>query len=318
LVAGGNAGHAQFLDSSEIFNPSTGDWTKAASMQIARDHFTMTLLKDGRVLVTGGRSTEGEIGSVEIYNPDLDTWQLIDGMNMFRSFHTATLLSNGQVLIVGGYAYLPTTDRSQVDWEADTAEVFDPVTNTFYLVGKMHHSRKHHSATLLPSGKALIMSGMDDGATGKSKSSAEIFDPATGSFSLTGSPVNRDKFVGDIVLLQDGTVFIRSGREAELFDPVSGQSEPIALYDGSYGRNEHKSVLLANGDVLVTGGADWVVLSSVDIYSPETKSLKSGPSLIQTRVGHSVVVLTDGRVLVIGGIPEWRESPLSSVEIYYP
>ena len=278
-------------------------------------------------IAAGGGSNEGAIGAVEIYNPDLDTWQLIEDMNMFRHHHTATLLANGEVLMVGGYAWSPTTDRSQMDDKRHTAEVFDPVTNTFYLVGEMNHSRLGISATLLPNGKVLIIGGIDNNS--QTLNNAEIFDPATGSFSFTGSLVHGRRHLDNIVLLQDGTVFIRGGygeessRSAELFDSVNGQFEPIIALDGSPRRYEHESVLLASGEVLVTGGtcggctAGSGILSSVELYSPEIKSPRSVPSLIQPRVGHSVVVLTDGRVLVVGGSSEWREA-LSSVEIYYP
>lgn len=319
LVAGGNTGSNRLLDSSEIFDPSTGDWTKAASLQIARDDFTMTLLNDGRVLAAGGQADEGEIGAVEIYDPDLDTWQLVEGMNMFRSHHTANLLANGQVLVVGGYAYPPATDRSEVDWKRDTAEIFDPGTNTFYLVGRKNYDRVNHSVTLLPNGRALILGGLGEDAY----TSAEIFDPATGSFSLT-----RNLVVGrrntDIVLLQDGTVFIRGGfgdrssRSAEFFDPVSGQFEPIPALDGIPIRYNHVAILLASGDVLTTGGTSGrEALSSVELYSSGIESFRPVPDMGQAREGHAVVELIDGRVLVIGGIAQ-RGQALSSVEIYHP
>jgi hypothetical protein len=62
-------------------------------------------------------------------------------MTTTRTGHTATLLLNGKVLITGGSREGPAS-----------AELFDPVTNTFTRTGDMTTVRFGNSATLLPDG----------------------------------------------------------------------------------------------------------------------------------------------------------------------
>jgi len=88
-----------------------------------------------------------------------------------RASHTATLLSNGTVLITGS-----------TDLAGDTlasAELSDPSTGSFTPTGSMGTARTRHTATLLPSGEVLVAGG----AAGGVGDSAELYDPAAGTFT---------------------------------------------------------------------------------------------------------------------------------------
>ena len=103
---------------------------------------------------------------------------------MPREYHTANLLPNGKVLIAGGFAIL-------TGWPVwASAELYDSATATFLKTGSMTTSRNSHTATLLPNGKVLIAGG-DFSAGGSSGisalASAELYDPATGTFAATGA-----------------------------------------------------------------------------------------------------------------------------------
>ncbi len=73
-----------------------------------------------------------------------------------RTGHTATLLPNGKVLVVGGEHLLTSAAPFGL---TDTAELYDPVTGNFTLTGSLNTARTGHTATLLPSGKVLIVGG---------------------------------------------------------------------------------------------------------------------------------------------------------------
>ncbi len=107
LAAGGPSGYsygsAQPVASSEIFDPSAGTWSPAASMSIPRVSQSATLLPSGKVLVAGGNDYSGTIySSAELYDSSNDTWTATASMSGPRAGQTAELLSSGKVIVVGG------------------------------------------------------------------------------------------------------------------------------------------------------------------------------------------------------------------------
>ena len=101
-----------------------------------------------------------------------------------RQFHTATLLPNGKVLVAGGYG------SGGVGWLID-CQLYDPQKGEFVLTGRLTTRRDAHTATLLPNGKVLIAGGeeVNEGGFSVLLASAELYDPASGLFSHTGSMV---------------------------------------------------------------------------------------------------------------------------------
>jgi hypothetical protein len=131
-------------------------------------------------------------------------------MTAARSGHTATLLSNGKVMLVGG------ADNFG-GYAASTAELFDPVTETFTPTGSMATARALHSATLLADGRVLVAggSGAFYGRSPASLAEAELFDPTTGSFVVT-SPMTTARESHTATLLQTGDVLIAGGANGTL------------------------------------------------------------------------------------------------------
>ena len=106
-------------------------------------------------------------------------------MGTSRSQHTATLLRNGKVLITGG-----STLRADANFYVlSSAELYDPATGTFIPTGSMTTERVSHTATLLSNGKVLIAGGIGGLHGGIALATAELYDPASGSFATTGSLV---------------------------------------------------------------------------------------------------------------------------------
>lgn len=85
----------------EIYNPTSGIWTATGLMNNGRSWHAATLLRDGKVLISGGVGG-GTLSSAELYDPTTETWSLTGSMKDARLVHSSILLPNGKVLVVGG------------------------------------------------------------------------------------------------------------------------------------------------------------------------------------------------------------------------
>jgi hypothetical protein len=169
--------------------------------------------------------------------------------------------------------------------------------------------RDNHTATLLEDGRVLVAGGGGEGYA--SSTSADVYDPATGRFSKTGS-MKTGRWLHTATLLRDGHVLIVGGRSpedsvyasAEVFNPATGKFSSTAAMDE--GRQQHTATLLADGRILIAGGywsdgQKWRVLSSTEMYDPATGDFSPIGSMGTPREGHSATLLNDGRVLIAGG-----------------
>jgi N-acetylneuraminic acid mutarotase len=187
-------------------------------------------------------------------------------------------------------------------------------------VGGMTTVRAGHSSTLLSNGKVLVAGGRVSGAV--ITSSAEIYDPATGSWSATGSLGSARGYFA-AVLLPSGKVLVVGGigssailSSAEIYDPATGTWSGAGSL--ATARLYHTATLLRNGKVLVVAGegVSSGKISTAEIYDPATGTWSATGSLTSGRIGHTATLLSDGRVLVAGGAGSGGY--LSSVEIYDP
>src|SRR5438270_826302 len=108
------------------------------------------------------------------------SWSFTGNLSAGRLYgHTATLLPNGKILIVGG---IFSNGLSQ--GELSSAELYDPATGMWTITGNLNTARADHIAMLLPNGKVLVAGGAINCGNYCSIHSAELYDPATGSWSL--------------------------------------------------------------------------------------------------------------------------------------
>ena len=256
LVTGGDSGNdfSTPLATAEIFDISTGMFTPTSNMVNARAGHTATLLANGKVLVAGGSSGD----AAELFDPATGEFTATGSMETSRTNATATLLKNGDVLVTGG-------DDASGNPVA-TAELYDPATGMFTPTGSMSVARAAHTATLLTSGAVLVTGGRSSGGANTTViASAELFDPATGAFVLTGS-MESPRELHTAAKRTDGKVLVTGGLSgtgdlstAELFDPANGIFTPAG--NMQIERFLHTATLLTNGAILVTGGRNTVSLS---------------------------------------------------------
>jgi WD40 repeat protein len=230
-----------------------------------------------------------------------------------REQHTSTLLEDGRILIVGG-------DDDTAAYAS--AEVYNPATGKFSEVGKMAAPRTGHLAALLADGRVLVSGGWAGPDHLQALSSAEIWDPATGKFSPTGSMLSPNADA-QATVLKDGSILVTGGLSntdiivsaAEIYTPSSGEFTATGSMTNS--RTSHSATLLKDGGVLIVGGwgNNGDNLSSAEIYDPASGKFTATGSMRVTRWDHSATLLPDGRVLIAGGATDGSSSTAKNVRI---
>lgn len=277
---------------------------------------TATLLPDGRVLLVAGNSAE-------IVDAIAGTRTKIAAPAVQRVAHAATLLDDGDVLLTGG-----TTGEALVTG----AELVHP-DGTITAAGDLVTPRLMHTATRLADGRVLIAGGgvqSKDGSSLVSMVDAELYDPATGTFSATG-PLATARSLHTATLLADGSVLLVGGAIGETtvatmerYDPAAGTfTEAGTLPEG---RGFHSATALPDGRILIAGGevmkgkgkkAEGVPVATTLFLDPVTGATTPGPQLVTARAAHAAATLPDGRIVLVGGIGT-GEDPITSVEIVDP
>jgi hypothetical protein len=199
VLGGGNLGDPD-NNPGELYDPATGTFARTGALKMPRWGFTATLLADGRVLVAGGDGWHGgpgganlPIASAELYDLATGVFSATGSMGVGRAESTATLLSTGRVLIAGGRSQ--PSGPTPPDLLAST-ELYDPSSGTVTPSGTMTAARSGHSATLLASGRVLVVGGekccVYDPSNGDLLSNPELYDPATGAFGqMAPKPLTR-------------------------------------------------------------------------------------------------------------------------------
>lgn len=294
----------------------TGDFETGPSLARGRIDHTATRLPNGNVLLAGGTDV-AVLASAELYDPFGHQILATGSMTSIRTHHAAVLLADGTVLLTGGGISVLFTLPLTV---TDSAETFDPVTGTFTAtLGTMAAARSDHTATRLPNGKVLIVGG---NSAGGSVASAELYDPATRTFSATGS-LAAARQGHTATLLGDGRVLVTGGIDglttldtAEVYDPANGTFAAVGTLTAP--RTRHRAALLADGRVLLAGGAGslFVPLATAEIFDPATDTFAATGALATARIAPSLDLLPDGEVLVAGGTA--NGSALAEAELFDP
>jgi hypothetical protein len=199
------AGVMTFDPASNVFGPFIA-YAQQASLNNA------SRLGDGRVLFIAGD------GTTQIFTPGGDAFSAGPAFALARSqAFTSISLADGNVLVVGGM--VP---------DAAAAEIYDVATDSVRFAGvPFFGNLLNPSAVNLANGKVLLVAGSLQVPFGQPVPWAEVFDPASGSFSPTGGlrSVRTSPGSDSVTRLADGRVVVLGGCqtlpacEAEIYSP---------------------------------------------------------------------------------------------------
>ena len=315
-----NSPPQEVLEGMGLESCAVGDFTRGLNMTLPRFIHRTAKLRDGRVLLTGGQSANAPASvitnSVDAFNPADNSVSPVAPMTIRRWSHTATALADGRVLVTGGR----TGSTAATGVVLATAEIYDPATNAWTeTAGAMSVGRRSHAATLLPNGRVLISGGGNGVSTTSSMplASVEVFDPATGLFTVIGN-MTQARSAHSAILLDDGTVLITGGSTgmgtlyptttAEIFNPADNSFTAVGPMNYSHlaqlpGRLRDGRIVQGASyynDAHTSAGGR--ITGESEMYTPATRTFAPIPPMFKPRIDIGALGLLDGTLLVAGGV----------------
>ena len=317
LAISGAAVPGELNPAAEIYDPATGQWTPAGSLNDPRYAFgPPSVLPNGDVLVAGGHDVNVvDYATAELYDPTTNKWTFTGSLNVSRRYPVQVELADGEVLVATGSHGPPTCTRY-----LSSAELYNPATGQWTFTGSTLVPRESATAIRLADGRVLLAGGYNGsgpGCTDAAPVDTEIYDPATGQWSFAGN-LPHGWLGGAMVLLPDHRVLMVDGNqegsgafaEAVIFDPATNQwseaAPPILPRSGA------AATLLSDGKVLVSQGGQ---LQS-EIYDPATNTWSLDAATLDTNNGGHTFLLPNGQVLLAGGGN--NAGPSTTAELYTP
>jgi hypothetical protein len=315
LAISGSSSPGTLTPAAEIYDPGTGQWTSAGTLNDARYAFgPPSVLPDGDVLVAGGHDINVvDYATAELYDPATNQWTRTGSLNTARRYPIQAELANGEVLVATGSLGAPTCTRY-----LSSAELYNPATGHWTYTGSTLVPRESATAIRLADGRVLLAGGYNGGG-GACRDTApvdtEVYDPATGHWSFAGN-LPHGWLAGTMVLLSDGRVLMVDGyqqgssafAEAVIFDPATNQwseaAAPVLPRAGA------AATLLPDGKVLVSQGSQ----QQSEIYDPVANTWTLDATTLDENNGGRTFLLPDGQVLLAGGGNS--TGPVLTAELY--
>lgn len=250
-------------------------------------------IADGRILLIGSSLRHPELNA-EIYEPSTNAFQPVAQMEGKRMFHPfAVTMADGRILAAGG--------SRDVGNDVLDLEAYDPSANRWSTIGRLPKGIRLSDIASLPDGRVLL--GTEEGGA----DGLLCFDPRVGRVLEVGHPAMVVNGSARLTSLQDGRVLVThleygeqdaAHSNAFLFDP---RTDTTALLPRmAQGRQNHEATLLADGRVLVSGGADGE--PSAELFDPAKGAFRAMAPMVAPRCLHCATLMDDGRVLIVGGV----------------
>jgi hypothetical protein len=299
-----------------IANGSTAhtyEWVATADMATARRDSQVSVLSDGRVLVTAGRNTGGtvKLNDSELYTPGSNTWSthtMAVGGALARYEHAQVSLLDGRAFVMGG----------QDIFSASTyAQAFDPSTLTWTAPWTMAEPRSQLAAALMTDGRVLAIGGRNTSGGDLSRATCEIFDPTLGVWSY-GPSMAIARRGHKCHTMADGSIVVIGGRGYDATHaPIASDLDSVEILEQGAVAWAHGAtcpVVVPIGTLSVYVAAiDSIVLFAPDqkVYTYHNRAWSMGAPLA---VARDAGVAVGGVVVRSGGSPTDRDIYVCGVD----
>lgn len=329
LITGGGAGTltaATGLATTELWDFRLMQRVAGPTMGTSRALHLAVRLNDDRVLIVGGADATGAVlSSCEIYDPVTNQFTPTNPMSTPRVLHAACRLADGRVMVAGGTSTLQPDVVAAIAGTLSSVEIYDPATGVWSPASAIGGRRLGPALTLLSNNQVLVSGGVAVtlfGATPIAANSTTVcqrWNPATQTWgAANGMPSARAGHHYNQVTLADGRVLMTGGvnvpgllsaassapiAAADVYNPTTNTWTAVNMANA---RALHSATRLADGRVVVAGGAQGTLLApvsiaNVDIFNPATNTWSASTALLQPRASHVAQRLPDGQVLLFGG-----------------
>ena len=238
----------------QVFQFATKTWRNLTTAQLAQPLYPNMLVAPNGKVFNAGPSRQ-----TRYLNPaGTGAWSNVAVLNFsgFRDYGPAVMYDLGKVLVVGG-----------ADPPTATAEVIDlnAATPVWKYTGSMHFPRRQHNAVILPDGKVFIVGGSSAGGFDTSTSPVlptEMWDPATGQFTVMASIAVYRGYHSTALLLADGRVLSAGGNVG---GPNAQVFSPPYLFAGARPSIASAPVSAGYGQTVFIGTSDAASISKVTL-----------------------------------------------------
>ncbi len=331
---------------SQAYDPSTGAWTfmnridpfDPEELPKIFVYGSLNKLPDGKIVSVAialndenPNENNPVVAVLAVFDPQTNAWGRLSEIPSNRAFSDVIVLDDERILVIGGFLM---GGLASVPAPLSLVEAYDPDSGDWQTLEPMNSAVAEQTLVTLSDGRILVAGGFDEPNSLAQITRAEIYDPATGAWTLTGS-LNSPLTLPVAVSLPDGRALITGNNipptatasdssNSEIYDPDTGEWTSVAPM--SQNRTFHTLTLMPDGRVLAVGGedpngADHVLLSTTEIFDPETHTWSPGPDLSQPRSNHSATLMPDGGILLAGGIVTTQSGeirPVTSIELITP
>jgi hypothetical protein len=301
----------QGLVDTDIFDPATQTWTRAANMHLPRWYPDVVELADGRYVAISGNSTNSSTwaDTPEVYDPATNTWTVLSNVNTSQvheeEYPFSYLAPNGKVFTIG-----PSEDKSffldvnNQTWtpvgssgvvngssvmyrpgkilysggaasvvgttpaQANAATIdLNAANPTWQPTAPMNHARVYHTLTMLADGQVLAVGGeatSDQTQVTTGVLPAEIWNPATGQWTVVASMSAARNYHSTATLMPDGTVLV-----------AGGGHEDSGTGPGQYSAQVYSPAYLFNGPrpTIASAPASSTYGATMTIDTPDASSI---------------------------------------------
>lgn len=234
----------------DTYDPASDTWTTLGDASVFDSDTAVTQLADGDVFFVGGGMDFDDWGAAYRFDADTDTLHTVASLPVPRRRLAATLLADGRVLVTGGLRFVDEIENFE---SLTSAELYDPVADSWTVAAPLPGARHDHRAALLPDGRVLVTGGV--GKDGYLQSTV-IYDPAIDAWT-SGPTMAAARALHTTTTLPSGRIVVvggaGAGRSVELYDPAT--SAFIALPSLSQDRQSHTATYIPGKGLLVISGS---------------------------------------------------------------